>query len=43
MSIETHYDKNKIMEDYLNSLYFGDGIIGIYNASNYYFNKDLKY
>ncbi|HHU28581.1 TPA: penicillin-binding protein, partial [bacterium] len=40
MSIETHYDKNKIMEDYLNSLYFGDGIIGIYNASNYYFNKD---
>lgn len=40
MSIETHYDKNKIMEDYLNSLYFGDGITGIYNASNYYFNKD---
>lgn len=40
MSIETHYNKNKIMEDYINSLYFGEGIKGIYNASKYYFNKE---
>ncbi len=40
ISIETHYKKDKIMEDYINSLYFGEDIYGIYQASHYFFNKE---
>lgn len=41
IQIEMHYNKNQILEGYLNTLYFGHGIYGIQNASSYYFNKDL--
>lgn len=40
--LETHYDKNKILEGYLNTIYFGNGIYGIKDASLYYFNKEPK-
>ena len=39
IQIERKYTKNKILEGYLNSLYFGHGLTGIDNASNYYFGK----
>lgn len=39
IQIERKYSKNKILEGYLNSLYFGHGLTGIDAASKYYFNK----
>ena len=39
IQIERKYTKEKILEGYLNSLYFGHGLTGIDNASNYYFGK----
>lgn len=39
IQIERKYSKDKILEGYLNSLYFGHGLTGIDNASYYYFNK----
>lgn len=39
IQIERKYSKTKILEGYLNSLYFGHGLTGIESASNYYFNK----
>lgn len=40
MRLETHYSKEEILTGYINSVYFGHGIYGLYNASHYYFNKD---
>ncbi|MEA1913129.1 MAG: PBP1A family penicillin-binding protein [candidate division WOR-3 bacterium] len=37
--IERHYSKDKILEMYLNQIYFGYGNYGIGAASRYYFNK----
>lgn len=37
--LETHYDKETILQGYINTVYFGHGIYGIENASQYYFNK----
>ena len=37
--LETHYDKQEIIEQYLNTIYLGHNIYGIEQASNYYFNK----
>lgn len=37
--LETHYDKNTILQGYINTVYFGHGIYGIKNASLYYFQK----
>lgn len=37
--LEAHYDKNKILEGYLNTINYG-GIFGIQNASKYYFDKE---
>lgn len=37
--IETYYSKKKILEMYLNSLYFGHRIYGVEDASWFYFNK----
>lgn len=40
--IEMHYDKDEILEGYLNTINLGQGNYGIENASNYYFNKDAS-
>ena len=37
--IEKNYNKNEILEGYLNSIYFDHGIYGVEDASIYYFNK----
>ena len=40
--IETHYDKDTILEGYLNTINYGHGMYGIENASQFYFNKHAK-
>lgn len=42
MQLETHLNKDKILEGYVNNVYFGHGIYGIENASQYFFNKSAK-
>ncbi|NLL01982.1 MAG: penicillin-binding protein [Mollicutes bacterium] len=42
MNLEVHYDKDEILEGYLNTINFGRGNFGIENASQYYFNKKSK-
>ncbi|MCJ7653025.1 MAG: transglycosylase domain-containing protein, partial [Actinobacteria bacterium] len=37
--LEKKYSKNKILELYLNDIYFGEGCYGIYTASRKYFGK----
>lgn len=36
--IEKHYEKDEILELYLNAIYYGDGYYSIYDASMGYFN-----
>lgn len=38
--LEMHYDKDTILEGYINTVYFGHGIYGISKASKYYFDKE---
>lgn len=40
--LEAHYDKDTILQGYINTVYFGHGIYGIKNAARYYFNKEPK-
>lgn len=42
VELEKIYSKNKIMEFYLNNIYFGNGYYGIQAASRGYFNKDVN-
>ena len=42
LNLEVHYSKDDILEGYINTINFGQGNIGIYNASKYYFNKEPK-
>lgn len=42
LELEKRYDKNEIIEIYLNTIYFGKGAYGIENASKVYFNKSAK-
>lgn len=37
--LEVNYDKEKILEGYLNTIYYGHGTYGIEAASRYYFGK----
>lgn len=40
--IEIDYSKDEILEAYLNTINYGNGVLGIENASYYYFNKSAK-
>ena len=40
--MEINYSKEEILEGYLNTINYGNGVFGIENASHYYFNKDSK-
>jgi penicillin-binding protein 1C len=42
LKIERKYSKNEILNYYLNSIYYGEGNIGIRAAADYYFDKKLK-
>ncbi len=42
VELEKVYSKNKIMEFYLNNVYFGNGYYGIQAASKGYFSKEVK-
>ena len=42
IQIESHYEKDEILEGYLNLINYGHGMYGIENASNFYFNKSAK-
>ena len=41
LRLEMQYDKQTILEGYLNTIYFGHGIYGISDASEYYFQLPL--
>lgn len=40
--LEVHYNKNEILEGYMNTINYGAGNYGIEEASLYYFNKHAK-
>lgn len=40
--MERFYDKDVILEGYLNTVYFGHGMYGVEAASNFYFAKSAK-
>ena len=42
LNLEVHYNKDEILEAYLNTINFGLGNYGISEASAYYFNKKPK-
>ena len=42
MKLEINYSKDDILEGYLNTINYGNGVMGIQNASRYYFNKNAK-
>ena len=42
LKLETNYSKNEILEGYLNTINYGNGVMGIQNAAHYYFNKSAE-
>ena len=40
--LEKNYSKEEILEIYVNTIYFGDGYYGIYDASQGYYKKEPK-
>ncbi|WP_088042038.1 transglycosylase domain-containing protein [Bacillus sp. EAC] len=42
IKLESSYKKEKILEAYLNTIYFGHGIYGIETAANAYLGKSIK-
>lgn len=42
LNLEKRYTKDKLLELYMNQLYFGHGVYGIQAAANYYYGKDVK-
>lgn len=39
VEMEVHYSKDEILEGYLNTINYGNGVLGIENAAKYYFDK----
>ncbi|MBM7702670.1 penicillin-binding protein 2A [Bacillus iocasae] len=42
INLENRYSKKKLLEMYLNQIYFGHGAYGIQAASHLYFNRDVS-
>ena len=42
LELEKRYDKQEIIEWYLNAVYFGEGCYGVQTAAQTYFGKDVK-
>ena len=42
VELETHYNKEEILEGYLNTINYGHGMYGIENASKFYFDKSAQ-
>ncbi len=42
IQLDKHYPKEKIMEGFLNMIYFGHGVNGVEEAARRYFDKDLR-
>lgn len=42
LNVEKNYDKDEIIETYLNTLYLGSGCYGVQTASEKYFGKDVS-
>lgn len=42
MSVERSFTKDKILEIYLNTIYFGSNFYGVYDAAHGYFGKEPK-
>ena len=42
MELEKKYDKQEILEWYLNAVYFGEGCYGVQAAAHTYFGKDVQ-
>lgn len=40
--MEINYSKDEILEGYLNTINYGNGVLGIENAAHYYFNKSAS-
>lgn len=40
--LEKRYTKNEILEAYLNTIYFNNGVYGVGSAAEFYFSKPLK-
>ena len=39
LELEVHYEKDEILEGYLNTINYGQGNYGVVNAASFYFNK----
>lgn len=42
MNLEKNYDKNEILEAYMNTIYFSHGCYGVFTAAEYYFGKNVS-
>lgn len=42
LNVERRYNKDQILEAYLNSIYFGNNVRGVKLAAKIYFNKDIS-
>ncbi len=42
LKLEINYSKDEILEGYLNTINYGNGVMGIQNAAKYYFNKGAE-
>ncbi len=42
LKLEVGYNKNEILEGYLNTINYGHGMYGVQNASQFYFDKDAS-